>query len=60
MTRCSPQDATPAVVTSLAQRLTFDLRHHVVEKSFDLAGIEEREDVEVIEAGDDGQADFSG
>ena len=50
-----PQDATPAVVTqeSLAQRLAFDGRHHAVEKSFDLAGIEEREGVRMIEAGDD-------
>jgi len=35
---------------SLAQRLAFDVRHHVVEKSLDLSGIEERKDVRVIES----------
>src|SRR5438445_6230301 len=38
---------------SLAQGLAFDVRHDVIKKSFDLAGIEERKDVRMIEAGDD-------
>ena len=33
----------------LAQRLALDVRHHVVQKSFDLARIEQRKDVRVIE-----------
>jgi hypothetical protein len=37
----------------LTQRLPLDVRHHVVEKSLDLAGIEQRENVGMIEAGDD-------
>src|SRR5438876_10924549 len=38
---------------SLAQRLTFDVRHHVVEKSLDLSGIEKRKNVWMIEPRDD-------
>ena len=38
---------------SLAQRLAFDVRHDVIEKPFDLAGIEERKDVRMIETRDD-------
>ena len=38
---------------ALAQRLAFDVGHHVIEKSLDLTGVEERKDVGVIQSRDD-------
>ena len=51
------QRELPLAAEPLAQTLALHIRHHIVEQSLCLAGVEEREDVWVLEAG--GDSDFS-